>query len=591
MCSKTMSERHPNSKYTPQDVKTSDIGAKLAMHRKSILLFIYDQWGLKPQPCKPEYRDKWAEVRRATGSTWEEMKNEVTADWFGDQEWESTEFKGKKIEVKRWKWHKFVKGEHISWQQTLILLGIEKGVAGDNPKQITIRSGHGIGKSATVSWIVLWFLWCHFQAQVPVTAPTASQMHDVLWKELNIWIKRMKPEAAEVFEWQNGYIRVKYDSESWFARARTSTKENTEAIAGVHADHVLIAVDEASGVPEQVYNTAEGALTSDNVFLILISNPTQTMGYFYDSHHKNRHLFQSFHFDGEDAPLVDREYIIRQAWRHGRTSDEFKIRVQGTFPGEAVMDDSGYMQLIPETKIIVNPPIQGISDYGFIGRKILAVDPSGEGKDEITFAIRDMFKAKIIHSEPTSNPRKAAGQLITFMDRYNIDPRDVVVDAFGIGADIGKEVAIASKGKYNIYTVLLGNKPEYEEEYNGHYFTRQEDEMDEFQKDIMLNLRATGFMRLRKWLIGGAELLDDNTESSEVVHELVVIKYKRSLQGNQIQIMPKKEMKKLGIPSPNKADAIMLTMLRDFNSPKQSKEEKERIENEDNEVDDRFDVL
>ena len=180
----------------------------------------------------------------------------MSAEWFGDFEGEDEDG------VMKWNWYRFEKGTHITWQQVMILLAVNKSRHALVSSLISVVSGHGIGKSATCSWVVLWFLYCFQRAQVPVTAPTATQMNDVLWKELSIWIKRMPTKVQEIYDWKSDYVRIKYDPEAWFARARTSTKENTEAIAGVHSDYVLIVVDEASGVPEQVFNTAEGALTS-----------------------------------------------------------------------------------------------------------------------------------------------------------------------------------------------------------------------------------------------------------------------------------------------------------------------------------------
>jgi hypothetical protein len=357
----------------------------------------------------------------------------------------------------------------------------------------------------------------------------------------------------------------------------------------VHADHVLIVVDEASGVPEQVFNTAEGALTSGNVFVLLISNPTRTMGYFFDSHHKNSKDWQMYGFTSEVSPVVDIQYVKRQAQRHGVESDEYRIRVQGRFPHEAIMDDTGYMALIPASRLLVEPVTD--DQYPFRGRLVLGVDPSGEGKDKATWCIRDLFKAQIVAEATTTNPREVAERTLTLLERYKVAPEDVVVDSFGIGSDVGKEIAIASQGRYRVYTVLVGNPPKYEEEYNGSFFFRKDDEVDEHNEDLYLNLRALMFFRTRKWLIGGGVLLDASVDNSPFSNELQMIRYKRSLHGNKIQIMSKKEMLKLRIPSPNMADALALTFLRDSDTIRQSKAEIDRVWSEEEYVEDRFALL
>lgn len=551
---------------------------QIIVWRNSVLQFIYDMWGLYPQPVKPEYRERWAEVQRSGHETWDRLRGEVTAEWFGDIQ-----------ENGSYVWYKWEKGKHVTWQQTLILMGIEKAKHGDSQRHLTIRSGHGVGKSALCSWVILWFLTCYWQAQVPCTAPTSNQMHDVLWKELAVWINRMPAQVSGLYQWTTGYIRMIYDPETWFARARTSSKENTEAIAGVHSDHVLIVADEASGIPEQVFNTAEGVLTSGNVFVILISNPTRTTGYFYDSHNKNAEDWQQFQFNSEESPVVSWEYVERQSKRHGKDGDEYRIRVLGMFPHESIMDDSGYVQLVPRAKVIVEAKIGDITIFS--GRKILGVDPSGEGKDKATWVLRDSFRTEVLKERLTTNPKQVAEDTLTFIDRYSLDANDVVVDSFGIGSDVGKLIALASQGRHEVYTAMVGNVPKYEEEYNTKFFSLHDDERDDNDTDLFLNLRALMFFRARNWLVQGGVIVDSYVENSPFSNEIQVIKYKRSLQGNKIQLMPKKEMQKLRIPSPNKADAFALTFLRDLDSNVQPKYERERILHEEEAIDDIYAVL
>lgn len=550
--------------------------ALLKDYRRSIRRFVKDKWGLAPQPVKPEYEKDWQLVIDSTGPAWEVAKRRVRPDWFGDYD----ETRGE------WLWYDFRKGSHFSWQQHLILLGVEKAIRGKAPRKLSTVSGHGIGKSATCAWIVLWFLYCFAESQVPVTAPTSAQMHDVLWKELMIWIQRMNEDDRELFEWQSDYVRVNFSPESWFARARTSTKENTEAIAGVHAEHVAIVIDEASGIPEQVFMTAQGALTSGNVLLVMISNGTRTIGYFYDSHHTDKSDFQTFTFSSEESPLVDKQYVRDMAKKYGTESEEYKIRVKGGFPGEDMMDDSGYLQLIPYSKISVRA--SGVLD-SFLGRTILGIDPAGEGKDKATFVVRDRFKAKLVHEIATSNDREIAEAALTLATEFHVKPEDIVVGAFGTGSDVGKEIALATKDEkepWNIYTVMEGNAPEKEEVYNPQFFARNSDELTNPEGrpkdfvDMYLNLRALMYFRARKWLFAGGQVVDESVDNSPFAGELSVIRYKRSLQGNRIQLMSKREMLKLRIPSPNIADAFALTFLRTMDDDQKKFDEKQEAENE-----------
>lgn len=506
--------------------------------RTSPIYFIFKMWGLIPQPVKEEYKIKLQAILLMDGQNWMDSIKNIKSDWFVQ----------------------FEKNKHITWQQWLVLLCIEKAIRNEAPRKISIASGHGIGKTASLSWVILWFLFVNYNSQVPCTAPTADQMYDVLWKELSIWISKMPPSVKAKYDWGRDHIRIKESPETWFARAKTSSKENSEALAGVHADHVLTIADEASAVEERIFNTAEGAWTSGDILVILISNPTRTEGYFYDTHNKLKANWQTLQFSSIDSPVVDEKYESNIAERHGRDSAEYGIRVLGKFPNEGAMDDTGYVSLFTDADIKEQPDFG--EDLRFRGTKVLGVDPAGEGDDKTSFYLRDRTKAKKIFEESNSNPRGIAERILTFMEKYDIRGRNVVVDSFGVGADVAKEVAIISKGVVNVYSVNVGELSNRESD-----------------KELYINKRAEMYWNLRKWMRTGGELV----EHKNTKEELKSIKFKRNGRG-KIQIMSKVDMKKkYGYKSPNDADALALTFLRSITTINQEDKEKREYEqyNED----------
>lgn len=513
--------------------------------RASPIFFIKTMWGLTPQIVLPEYKIKLQVILLMDGKNWMDNVKLIKAEWFSP----------------------FQKGKNITWQQWIILLCIEKAIRNEAPRKISIASGHGIGKTSDLSWVILWFLFVNYNSQIPCTAPTADQMYDVLWKELSIWIDKMPPAVKAKYDWGRDHVRIKESPETWFARAKTSSKENSEALAGVHADHVLTIADEASAVEERIFNTAEGAWTSGDILVILISNPTRTEGYFYDTHHKLKENWQTLQFSSIDSPIVDDKYEANIAERHGRDSAEYGIRVLGKFPNEGEMDDTGYVSLFVEADIHEQP------DFGemtkFTGTKILGVDPAGEGDDKTSFYLRDRIKAKKIHEEALSNPRGIAEKILTFAEKYDIRSHNIIVDSFGVGADVAKEVAIISKGQVSIHSVNVGELPNRESD-----------------QDLYINKRAEMYWNLRKWLRSGGELV----ENKNTKEELKSIKFKRNTKG-KIQIMSKNDMKKkYGYKSPNDADALALTFLRSIITSNQEDQEK-REYNQYNDDFDPFSVL
>lgn len=369
----------------------------------------------------------------------------------------------------------------------------------------------------------------------------------------------------------------------------SNSKKGVEAAMGAGAKIVI--QDESGLIPDTIESTIFRMIAGkgEDAFYCKIGNP------FYRNHFHTSWLDPLYHkvFIDYQRGLAEGRYneaFIAEA----RKKPLFDILYGCIFPGEESFDATGYLTLIPETKIFVSPYIQALP---FMSGRIMGVDPSGEGKDDATICIRDRFRGEISYKVKTSNARIIAEVILTLMKEHNIAPNDVVVDAFGVGADVGKEVALATKGEVEIYTVLLGNTPKDEESYNGRFFRRREEEVENHTEarekwdDLFLNLRALMYWRAKDWIFKGGRIVDEPVDNGPFKKELCVIKYKRSINGNKIQLMSKKEMRTLGIPSPNKADAFALTFLREFDTITQTKEELEKIAREENEIDDPFSIF
>ena len=480
-------------------------------YKNSPIFFIEGIWGLIPQPVLEEWKQKVSSL------IVDKNFKEINKEYFGE----------------------FIKGKHITWQQWIILLMVENAIKNENKRKISVVSGHGIGKDACLSWLIIWYLFCFENAQVPTTAPTSELMHDVLWKEIKVWLDRMEPQLSNLFDWTTGYVRVKESPETWFARARTARKEAPEAIAGVHGDYVFIAVDEASGVPEEIYKSAEGSLTGENVLVILIGNGTRNEGYFYDSQNAFAYMWQTISFDSNDSPIVDPDFIQGIIDKYGIDSDEYKIRVSGKFPSAEQMDEKGWIPLIAEHQIN-----QVSFDTQFIGRVKLGIDPSGEGDDMTIWKGRDNFIEKTIGKESTSTSKTIARKTVELIDHFQLNSFDVVIDNFGEGANVSKEI--------------MSIRPKNKEV--SPYQTRGVNWADDaVDKEIYLNKRAECYFRLKNWLLKGGSVTDDVTK-----RELIGIKYRNNLQGKK-QIMDKPNMKKILGKSPDRADALALTFYDEEN--------------------------
>ncbi|MDR6538858.1 hypothetical protein [Variovorax soli] len=300
-------------------------------------------------------------------------------------------------------------------------------------RRVSIRSGHGTGKSTFMAWCVLWFLACYFPAKVPATAPTAHQLEDVLWSEIAKWHRTMAeryPSLAGQFVWSAGAFRMASAPNESFSVARTSRPERPEALQGFHSEHILFLIDEASGVSDNVFEVAEGALSTDGAFVVMAANPTRQSGYFFDSHHKMRGSWAALHWDGEASPMVSRTYIENMAKKYGRQSSVFKVRVKGEFVGAP----DGVISLelceaakIREVAVIESAPV------------IWGVDVARFGDDSSALAKRKgNHQLAPVEEWWGKDTMQTAGLIKAEWDKTPepMRPRSINVDVIGIGAGV-----------------------------------------------------------------------------------------------------------------------------------------------------------
>ena len=199
----------------------------------------------------------------------------------------------------------------------------------ERSKRISIKSGQGVGKTAATAIIFLWFLVCFPNSRVVATAPTRQQLNDVLWAELEKW-RQKSPLLVRALKWTKTYIYFVGREKRWFGVARASSKP--ENMQGFHEDNMLFVVDEASGVDEAVLEAIRGTLTGVNNKLLLVGNPTQTSGMFYDSHNSERASWDTMTVDAEKSDRTDKENIEALKRKYGADSNVVRVRVHGLFP-------------------------------------------------------------------------------------------------------------------------------------------------------------------------------------------------------------------------------------------------------------------
>lgn len=216
--------------------------------------------------------------------------------------------------------------EQDNWQYDVL------AEIGQGTRWVSIRSGHGVGKTALLSWLILWFASTRFPFKIPCTANTESQLQDVLWSEVAKWQRKMPHWLADRLEISTGYLRLKGHEKNCFATARTAKKDRPEALQGFHDENLMFIVDEASGVDNIIFEVAHGSLSTEGCLFILTGNPTRADGYFKESFGKNRRDFKTYAINSELVSRCSRDLIERVSSQYGVDSDVYRVRVQGEFP-------------------------------------------------------------------------------------------------------------------------------------------------------------------------------------------------------------------------------------------------------------------
>lgn len=400
--------------------------------------------------------------------------------------------------------------------------GFVPGGPAVNAIKEAIASGHGIGKSALVAWLVDWIMSTRPHCQGTVTANTANQLATKTWAQIVKWTK--KCITAHWFDISSGKGSMKMTHkahpESWFCTAQTCDKENSEAFAGQHAatSTSFYIFDEASAIDDEIDRVSEGGLTDGEPMKFAFGNPTQNAGWFHACFHGKKHRWGHRQIDSRTVQITNKKAAEEMIEDYGIDSDMVKIRVRGMFPAMSAKqfisvtdaDAASHRHLRPE-------------QYNF-APKILTLDNSWEGDDPGVIGLRQGLRFEVLRSFPKNdNDIEVANLLARLEDEHGADA--VYIDA-------GYGTGVYSAGK------TMGR------EWRLVWFAGQSPDPG------CLNMRAWMWREGRNWLKAGGVIGND----VELYNEMIGVHTVPRIDGI-IQLEAKKDMKKRELPSPNRADA------------------------------------
>ena len=424
--------------------------------------------------------------------------------------------------------------KYPSNQQTEVLMFIQtnmilesEGKPFEPYKHIAIKSGHGVGKTGLLAWLIQWFMNTRPHCRVPCTAPTQPQLFDVLWSEIAKWNEALTNSVFQNFDWTQTHFYNKHNPHTWFAVARSSNKP--ENMQGFHADELLFVIDEGSGVAQDIMEVVQGALTNEGAWCIMTGNPTQVSGTFYDAFHKERKYWKTWTFSCVDSDLTNfDDYIERMKGKYGEDSNIYKIRVLGQFPDSA--DDT----LIPISWAEQAATNEDVCNEGPI---YIGIDVARFGDDRTEIAARRGNQVKEWKSYSKRSTMETVGNAMLIMNNYKGQHIKVRIDDTGVGGGVTDRLneLTMQDDKIEIQGVNNGSKA-----YNDSAFFNMGSE-------LWWNMRE----HIREWNI---------PDDEELIGQLSTRKY--SIQSDKkIWIERKKDMKQRGLESPDKADALSLAFM------------------------------
>lgn len=414
-----------------------------------------------------------------------------------------------------------------------------------NPK-VAIKSGQGVGKTGLEAVALLWFLCCYPYPRIVATAPTKQQLHDVLWSEVSKWMSR-SPLLSEILKWTKTYIYMVGNEKRWFAVARTATKP--ENMQGFHEDNMLFIVDEASGVADPIMEAVLGTLSGENNKLLMCGNPTRTSGTFYDAFNADRVLYKCHTVSSADSPRTNKQNIESLIRKYGRDSNVVLVRVFGEFPKQE--DDVFIMLSLIEHCCMLDLP----EDVP-IKRISLGVDVARYGDDETVIALNAggnitlpvMFRGQSL----MTTVGKVVQQYRHIIAAYPAYRGKIYVniDDCGLGGGVTDRLEeVKREENLNRMVIVPVNAA-----------ARVPDDVvvdggKVKASDIYDNMTTYLWGTVKELLIAEEiSLQNDN----ELVAQLSCRKYRLTSRGKML-LESKEEMKKRGISSPDRADAVALS--------------------------------
>ena len=449
-------------------------------------------------------------------------------------------------------------------------------------RRVAVKSGNGLGKGFCAAVAVLWFLYVHPEAAIVLsTAPTFRQVRHILWRQIH----RLYRPAAKTLGGKMLDTRWELADDRY---AMGLSADSADQFQGFHSPNMFIVVDEAEGVSDEIYEAIEAVMTSSDPLLLLIGNPTTITGAFRRAFYEERALYHPITISALDSPNVQSGQTAvpglttarwveerREIW--GEENPIYRARVLGEFPDqaedtllsltdvEAAARPHPAASSRPETGI---QPGDGIADDG----RETAAQPADSGSTDGRESAAQPADSVSTDGRESADATAAPVILAVDVARYGSD-RSVILRRRGQTVEDIRTfrrldtmqltgwvaAAIREWGGAEVYVDEIGVGAGVVDRLKEQGFRVRGVNVARAarQDGLFANLRAEGYWRLRELFAAGQIVIP---RDHQLIGELAALRYSYDSQG-RIQMESKEAMRQRGLPSPDKADALMLAFL------------------------------
>lgn len=424
----------------------------------------------------------------------------------------------------------------------------------------TVKGCHASGKTFAASGLPLWWLVRYRQnSKVFVTAPTERQVK-TFWKDVRVaWdagpVKQLLPMP--------GALGLSVAPDRYAYGASSSAGVN---IQGLHGKHVLIICDEAPGIGSEIWDAIEGIRSGGNVHVLELGNPVVPSGHFYDSHTKDRGIYNCISISAFDTPNLQNEItgnalteeelldldeirlarvvdpgLITRAWVRerykvwGPKHPKYLSRVLGEFPGNDPYSVYPLAWIERANRHVTEAESR---EYDRLNLPIqIGIDVAGPGSDETVLVARRGGQILGVHAFADPDPRGPVSHLLNHYKRNMPWPLGlVVIDIAGIGYNFALHMADQS---FPVYGFNAGCSAIDMTQY--------------------ANQKAEVYWQFREYL--RADAISGLTDE-EAQAQLSTLRYRENSRG-LTEIETKEQRNQRGIPgSPDRAEAIIMAFMK-----------------------------